>query len=84
MILNLVWNHCPVSFQRPKRRLILKPIPTGEKPGVELIVELSAKPKGVLHVPVRVVHATAGKNGRWIIGCEFARPLSEDELQTLI
>jgi c-di-GMP-binding flagellar brake protein YcgR len=54
------------------------------EPGIELIVELSVKPRGVLNIPVRVVHATSDKKGLWIIGCEFIFPLSEEERQSLI
>jgi hypothetical protein len=54
------------------------------EPGVELIVELSAKPSGVLNIPVRVVHATPDKKGLWILGCEFIFPLRQEELHTLI
>ena len=53
------------------------------EPGAELIVELSVKAKGTLHLPVRVVHTTADKKGRWIIGCEFIFQLTEDERRTL-
>jgi PilZ domain len=55
------------------------------EPGTTLIVELSAKPKGVLRpVPVRVIHATAEKKGRWLIGCTFASPLSPEQLQAFL
>jgi PilZ domain len=53
------------------------------EPGSALIVELATGPDGVLGLPARVVHATLEKNGRWIIGCAFATPLSQVELQRL-
>jgi hypothetical protein len=46
------------------------------EPGAMLIVEHSAK-TGVFRVPVRVVHATPEKKGRWVIGCVFVVPRSE-------
>jgi hypothetical protein len=50
--------------------------------GTALIVELSAKSKVASRPrPVRVVHVTPEKKGRWIIGCAFASILSADELQ---
>jgi hypothetical protein len=36
--------------------------------------ELAAGPDGVLRLPVRVVHATLEKNGRWIIGWRLCYP----------
>jgi hypothetical protein len=50
------------------------------EPGAELIIELSVK----LHLPVRVIHATLEKKGRWIIGCAFASPLSEEVLREFL
>src|SRR5262249_46213460 len=49
------------------------------EPGAELIVEISAKADQTLSLPVRVVQATPGENELWIIGCEFDRPLSQEE-----
>jgi hypothetical protein len=55
------------------------------EPGTTLIVELSAKPKGILRpLPVRVIHATPEQKGQWLIGCTFARPLSPEELQAFL
>jgi hypothetical protein len=54
------------------------------EPGTALTIELSDKPRrGVRSFPVQVVHATPEGKSRWIIGCEFLRPLSDEELQTL-
>jgi hypothetical protein len=33
---------------------------------------------------VRVVHATAQPDGKWLLGCTFVSPLSEDELERLL
>ena len=54
------------------------------EPGSALIVELAAGPDHVMRVPVHVIHATPEGNERWIIGCTFDRPLSEQELQTFL
>jgi hypothetical protein len=54
-------------------------------PGRILIVDLSDDSKGIsLRLPVRVIHATPKKKNRWLIGCEFISPLSQEELQTLL
>jgi hypothetical protein len=52
--------------------------------GSALILELSTKPEGNLRLPVRVVHATPDKKGRWLIGCTFVSPLSEEDLLTCL
>jgi hypothetical protein len=52
--------------------------------GTILIVEVSEKPKGVSESrAVRVCHATP-ENERWIIGCAFAWPLSQEELRRFL
>lgn len=53
-------------------------------PGTVLVVELATKPSGRLYRLVRVLHATQENNDRWILGCAFARPLGEHELQTFV
>jgi hypothetical protein len=54
------------------------------EPGTILVVEVSDKPKEALESrPVRVCHATP-ENERWIIGCAFAWPLSQEELQRFL
>jgi len=42
------------------------------------------KADGPRRLMVRVVHARQETKGWWIIGCAFARPLSEEELQTVL
>ncbi|HZT81992.1 MAG TPA: PilZ domain-containing protein [Gemmataceae bacterium] len=32
----------------------------------------------------RVVHATPWDDGRWLLGCQFVRPLGDDELRDLL
>ena len=53
--------------------------------GTVLLLEVRSPHEGcTLNLPVRVVHATAESPGRWIVGCAFARPLSEAELEALL
>src|SRR5207248_11427005 len=63
-------------------RLIL---PCRIPPGLLLLLELPAvesqQPPTVL---MRVVHATGDMHRGWLIGCEFRRALSEDELRKLL
>jgi hypothetical protein len=35
-------------------------------------------------LPGRVVHATVQISGDWLVGCEFADPLSADDLEALL
>lgn len=54
-------------------------------PGRILILELSDAAKGIaLRLPARVVHATPKRKNRWMIGCEFTSPISEEQLQRLL
>jgi hypothetical protein len=50
-----------------------------------LIIELTHKAKRrTCYLPVKVVHATAEGTRLWLIGCEFVRPLREEELRALL
>jgi hypothetical protein len=52
--------------------------------GSLLIIELADNAKaGGRFWSVRVVNVTPEVKKRWIMGCEFIRPLSQEELQTL-
>jgi hypothetical protein len=52
------------------------------EPETVLIIELSAKPQGgACPLTARVVHATPETKGRWIIGCAFTQPLSQEEMR---
>jgi hypothetical protein len=57
------------------------------KPGTDLTVELRDAAGALLRtVPVRVVHATAvyvEGSPRWLLGCAFDQPLSEEEWRAL-
>lgn len=56
-----------------------------EEPGTFLAVELQSGDRSLRYtLPVRVVHALAQPNGRYLLGCEFVRALSEEELQSLL
>jgi hypothetical protein len=35
-------------------------------------------------LPGRVVHATTQPTGDWLVGCEFAEPLTSDDLEALL
>lgn len=60
-------------------------LPRRFDPGTTLSVELLLiKADGPRRLIVRVVHARQEANGWWLIGCAFARPLSEEELQDLL
>jgi hypothetical protein len=54
------------------------------KLGAILIVELHSTIAGVSHMRLaRVTHATLQPSGSWCLGCEFARRLSDQELEAL-
>jgi hypothetical protein len=55
------------------------------EPGTVLLIELAADNERQSYAaPVRVVHATADGEGRWILGCKFTRKLDEEDLQALV
>jgi hypothetical protein len=35
-------------------------------------------------LPARVIHATTQPTGDWLVGCEFADPLTADDLDALL
>ncbi|MFO0966420.1 MAG: PilZ domain-containing protein [Gemmataceae bacterium] len=51
--------------------------------GALLFVDLLGLDVPVEHL-ARVVHATPGENGRYLIGCEFDHPLAQEELTTVL
>jgi hypothetical protein len=53
------------------------------KLGTYLAVDLEHA-KGVRTLLVRVAHVTDRSDGTWLVGCEFARPLSADDLNALL
>jgi len=52
--------------------------------GTHLIVDLATNAAELRRLPVQVVHASWEMDCRWIIGCAFATPLSDEELQDLL
>ena len=52
--------------------------------GTELNIELLTQ--SIARVPVRgrVVHATPGREGNWIVGCAFFQTLTHEELEKLL
>jgi hypothetical protein len=65
--------------------------------GVGLLLEepLEAETLIVIHIksgttgarfelPARVVHATVQASGEWLVGCELAEKLSQDDLEALL
>jgi hypothetical protein len=53
-------------------------------PGTRLIIDKPVRSGKPWHaLSVRVVHATACAEG-WLLGCEFAHPLSEEDLEALL
>jgi PilZ domain len=60
-------------------------VPRQFHPGTILSVELLLiKADGPRRLVVRVVRARQETNGWWLIGCAFARPLSEQQLQAFL
>jgi hypothetical protein len=54
------------------------------EPGTVLMVELETRAGWPRRLFVQVIHATQDREDRWIIGCAFASPLSEEELRKLL
>jgi hypothetical protein len=53
--------------------------------GTRLLMEVPETPgRPALPALMRVIHTTPANTGRWLVGCEFVQPLSEDELQALL
>jgi hypothetical protein len=49
--------------------------------GTVLFLQLCGRGRGSTHTQLaRVVHATAERPGRWLIGCQLSCPLSDKEL----
>ena len=54
-------------------------------PGTILALEVKTLDEcNTLPPEARVVHATPLANGRWLIGCVFRQPMSEDQLRALV
>jgi hypothetical protein len=50
-----------------------------------VLIELESPTTSLtLEVSARVAHATLQSDGSWLLGCAFARPLSNDELDAML
>lgn len=55
------------------------------QPGASLGVDLQSPDQELTYtLMTQVVHARPQADGTWMLGCSFARSLSEDELQSLL
>ena len=55
------------------------------KPGTVLVIKLqSADHRLSRPLPARVMHATLQSDGSWLVGCQFVRKLSEEDMQALL
>jgi hypothetical protein len=60
--------------------LIARPLPEGST--IHLLFTRAGTPP--LTVRARVAYCTDGADGRWLLGCEFERPISDDQLSPLL
>jgi hypothetical protein len=50
-----------------------------------LVIHLKSATTGAtFQLPARVVHATVQPSGDWLVGCELAEKLSQDDLEVLL
>jgi hypothetical protein len=54
------------------------------KPGTVFVLILQTPKRLSRPLPVRVMHATRQEDGDWLVGCQFVRRLSEQDLQALL
>ena len=52
--------------------------------GAYLAVDLKEPAGGIRTLLTRVVHAQDQADGTWHVGCEFVKPLSDDDLETIV
>jgi hypothetical protein len=74
--LGLVWNISATGISL----LFNEPV----RPGTTLRGELATELGAVHAVVLRVVHASRLQTGDFILGCQFDRPLSADEMRPFI
>jgi hypothetical protein len=54
------------------------------KPGTVLVIKLQSADRRLSRpLPARVMHATPQEEGGWLVGCQFVRRLSEEDMQAL-
>ena len=54
------------------------------RPGTYLAVDLQSESGMVRTLMVRVLHVHDQADGRWRLGCEFIKPLSESDMELLV
>jgi hypothetical protein len=55
------------------------------KAGTVLVITLQAAPGRLSRpLPVRVMHATSQPGGGWLVGCQFVRTLSQQDMASLL
>jgi hypothetical protein len=54
------------------------------KPGTVFVLTLQTSHRLSRPLPVRVMHSTRQPDGDWLVGCQFVRRLSEQDLQALL
>jgi hypothetical protein len=55
------------------------------KPGMGLVILLQSRRRQLSRpLAVRVMHATPLADGDWLLGCQFVRRLSEQDMQELL
>jgi hypothetical protein len=60
-------------------------LPQRLEPGTALDIRIrSAQDNKLVERAARVIHSTPQANGEWVIGCEFAAPLSPEDLDDLL
>jgi len=53
--------------------------------GAHLLIHLKSATTGAFFdLPAQVVHTTQQANGEWLIGCELAKKLGQDDLDALL
>mgnify|MGYP001569996043 CR=1 FL=1 len=65
--------------QRGLGATMTRPLPIGACITIQM-----RGPHGVVELPAQVVQVTCQNPSEWLIGCELVRPLSNDELETLL
>ncbi len=54
------------------------------RPGTYLAIDLQSDTGTVRTLMVRVLHVNDQVDGRWRLGCEFIKPLSESDVELLV
>lgn len=72
---------CVLDLSRGGARLLLdRSLPAGQ----QVNLHVSALTNKKREFSARVAHASEQPNGEWLVGLEFERPLTDDELDTLL